>query len=93
MGEDINFVQQIIGRLKPLKQATSDWWSEVPWWQCCCCAPSTTPLNLADHFIDTRPLSPHYKYSKLVAFSDVQYWFIKDHAFSCSNNPGASAAV
>jgi hypothetical protein len=44
-------------------------------------------------FIDTISLSPHYKYSKLVAFSDVRYWFSKDHAFSCSNNLVASAAV
>jgi len=53
----------------------------------------TTPLNLANHFIDAISLAAHYKYSKLVAFSDVQYWFIKDHVFSFSINPVASAAV
>jgi hypothetical protein len=87
---------QIIGRLKPLKEATSDWWSGGWWWQCCCCAPSVVgqhTLNLASRFINAISLLAHYKYSKSVAFSDVWYWFSKDHAFSCSNNPVASAAV
>ena len=45
------------------------------------------------HFINAISVSSHYKYSKLVAFSDVRYWFNKDHAFSFTNNPVASAAV
>ena len=97
IGDDINFVQlQNYRKIKAVER--SHFWLVVRGLVVavlllCPLGCWITPLNLASRFINAISLLAHYKYSKSVAFSDVWYWFSKDHAFSCSNNPVASAAV